>query len=302
MLPIKKYFKYPERLGESILERFFKWLPDKTYIKLLFRFRMGYKLDLNNPQTFCEKLQWLKLYNRRPEYTQMVDKYAVKDYVAKIIGEEYIIPTLGVWDKPEEIEWDKLPDKFVLKTTHGGGSSGVVICKDKASLDKEKAMQKLRKNLMQDNYRKFREWPYKNVPRRIIAEQFIESKDDELNDYKVFNFGGEPRMIEVDYNRFKGHLRNLYTTDWERINATIKYPSDPTREFAKPEVLEELKELCKKVSAGIPHVRSDFYIVDNKIFFGELTFYHGSGFEKTSPENFNKTIGDWLVLPKSKIN
>lgn len=302
MLPIKKYFKYPERLGESILERFFKWLPDKTYIKLLFRFRMGYKLDLNNPQTFCEKLQWLKLYNRRPEYTQMVDKYAVKDYVAKIIGGEYIIPTLGVWDKPEEIEWDKLPDKFVLKTTHGGGSSGVVICKDKASLDKEKAMQKLRKNLMQDNYRKFREWPYKNVPRRIIAEQFIESKDDELNDYKVFNFGGEPRMIEVDYNRFKGHLRNLYTTDWERINATIKYPSDPTREFAKPEVLEELKELCKKVSAGIPHVRSDFYIVDNKIFFGELTFYHGSGFEKTSPENFNKTIGDWLVLPKSKIN
>lgn len=297
MLPIKEYIKHPAIIGSSILGHYFKWLPDKIYIKLMFRFKMGYKLDLRNPKTFSEKLQWLKLYNRKPEYTMMVDKYAVKDYVASIIGEKYIIPTLGVWDKPEDIEWDRLPNQFVLKTTHGGGSSGVVICKNKDAFNKDKAIRRLNKSMKQDIYRELKEWPYKNVKRRIIAEKFISDENNELNDYKIFNFDGEPRMIEVDYDRFKGHLRNLYTTDWERIDAVLKYPSDHEREFSKPEVLEELKELCRKVSVGIPHVRSDFFIVDNRIYFGELTFFHGSGYEKTIPEKFNKTIGDWLVLP-----
>lgn len=301
MLPIKEYIKHPDILGYRLLQQYFTWLPDKLYVMLMFRFKMGYWPNLKNPQTFSEKLQWLKLYNRRPEYTMMVDKYAVKDYVASIIGEEYIIPTLGVWDKPEDIEWDKLPEQFVLKTTHGGGSTGVVICKDKSTFDKKKAISKLNSSMKQDIYRYLKEWPYKNVQRRIIAEKYIVDENNELNDYKVFNFDGEPRMIEVDYNRFQGHLRNLYDTDWERIHATLKYPSDPEREFTKPEVLEELKELCRKLSDGIPHVRSDFFIVDNKIYFGELTFYHGSGYEKTTPEEFNKTLGDWLVLPTEKV-
>lgn len=284
-------------MATALLQRYFFWLPDKLYIKLMFKLKMGYKLNLKNPQTYSEKIQWLKLYNRKPEYTTMVDKYAVKEYVAKIIGEEYIIPTIGVWNNPEKIEWEKLPNQFVLKTTHGGGSSGVVICKDKTTFDKKDAIDKLKLSMKQDIYRTLKEWPYKNVPRRIIAERYIVDKNNELNDYKVFCFDGEPRMIEVDYNRFKGHLRNLYTMDWERIDAVLKYPSDPEREFAKPEVLDELKELCRKVSVGIPHVRSDFFIVDNKIYFGELTFFHGSGYEKTIPEEFNKTIGDWLILP-----
>lgn len=301
MLPFKQYIKHPEIAAESVLEHFFSWLPDKPYLELLFRLRMGYKLNLKNPQTFSEKLQWLKLYCRKPEFTKMVDKHAVKDYVASIIGEEYIIPTLGVWDRPEDIEWEKLPQQFVLKTTHGGGLGGVVICKDKDTFDKEKAVAKLKRSMKQDIYRQLREWPYKNVPRRILAEQYIVDSNNELNDFKIFNFDGEPRMIEVDYDRFKGHLRNLYTTDWERISAVLKYPSDPEREFERPAVLDELKELCRKVSAGIPHVRSDFFIVDDKIYFGELTFFHGSGYEKTTPEEFNRTIGDWLVLPDERI-
>ena len=297
MLPIKEYIKHPEIAGYRILQKYFTWLPDRLYVELMFRFKMGYWPDLKHPQTFSEKLQWLKLYDRKPEYTMMVDKYAVKDYVASIIGEEYIIPTLGVWDKPEDIDWDMLPDQFVLKTTHGGGSSGVVICKDKASFNKEEAVAQLNRSMKQDIYRSLREWPYKKVKRRIIAEQFIIDENGELNDYKVFNFDGVPRMIEVDYDRFKEHHRNLYSPDWGRVNAVLKYPSDPEREFKKPEVLEELKRLCGKVSAGIPHVRSDFFIVNNKIYFGELTFYHGSGFEKTIPEGFDKVIGNWLNLP-----
>ena len=144
----------------AIIQNFFGWLPDKTYLQLLYRFKMGHRLDLNHPKTFTEKIQWLKLYNRRPEYTLMVDKYAVKKYVADIIGEKYIIPTLGVWDKPEDIDWDALPNEFVLKTTHGGGSGGVVICKDKKTFDRNKAILTLRDSMNSDIYRSLREWPY----------------------------------------------------------------------------------------------------------------------------------------------
>lgn len=294
---IVQWVRDPYRFFNGLLLKLSPFLPDKFFLSCMLRVRCGYWPNWKNPQTFNEKLQWLKLYYRRPEYTTMVDKYAVKEYVSNIIGEKYIIPTIGVWDKPEDIEWNILPNQFVLKTTHGGGSEGVVICRDKATFDIKGAIEKLTKSLKQDISSTLREWPYKNVPRRIIAEKYLEGENNELEDYKVFNFDGEPRMIQVDYNRFKGHLRNLYTQDWERIDASIGYPSDPRKEFTKPEVLEELKDLCRKLSAGIPYVRSDFYIVDNKIYFGELTFFHGSGFERTIPEDFNKTIGDWLVLP-----
>lgn len=299
MLPIKKYFKHPERLGESILERFFKWLPDKTYIKLLFRFRMGYKLDLDNPQTFCEKLQWLKLYNCRPEYTQMVDKYAVKDYVAKIIGEEYIIPTLGVWDKPEEIEWDKLPDKFVLKTTHGGGSSGVVICKDKSSLDKEKAMQKLRKNLMQDNYRKFREWPYKNVPRRVIAEHFIDNGNEDLRDYKYFCFNGEPKYCQVISGRETIECSDFFDYEWNhQLFHEPKHLPFSEIELKKPNHLEEMWSLASKLAKDKPFSRIDFYDVGENVYFGEITFFPTTGLGGFVPKEYDKVFGEMITLPK----
>ena len=182
----------------AIIQNFFRWLPDKTYLQLLYRFKMGHRLDLNHPKTFTEKIQWLKLYNRRPEYTLMVDKYAVKKYVADIIGEKYIIPTLGVWDKPEDIDWDALPNEFVLKTTHGGGSGGVVICKDKKTFDRNKAILTLRDSMNSDIYRSLREWPYKDVKKRVLAEKYMAPKDMvnnpiyDLSDYKFFCFNGEP--------------------------------------------------------------------------------------------------------------
>ena len=270
-------------------------LPDELYLRVLFRLMTGKKLNLQSPETFGEKIQWLKLHDHNPDYKIMVDKYAVKEYVADKLGSEYIIPTLGVWDRVEDIDWDSLPNQFVLKCTHDSG--GLVICKDKNKLDKREASKKLNSCLKKSYYKLYREWPYKDVPHRIIAEKYIEDESGELNDYKVFNFGGEPRMIQVDYNRFNGHLRNLYSPKWDRINATMGYPSDPSREFPKPEVLDELLELCKKLSVGIPHVRTDFYIVNNKIYFDEMTFYHSSGFQKITPKEFEKALGDWIILP-----
>ncbi len=267
----------------------------ENVLKHVFKERMGYELNLETPQTFNEKLQWLKLYNHDPLYTTMVDKYAVKQYVAEKIGKEYVIPTLGVWNRFDDIDFNKLPNQFVLKCTHDSG--GLVICKDKSKLNVKKASQIINKSLSRNFYYAGFEWPYKNVKPRIIAEQFMEDETGELKDYKVFNFNGEPRIIEVDYNRFKGHLRNLYNTEWERIDAIIEYPTDPSRNISKPEVLNHLLELSRKLSLGIPFLRTDFYIVDNKVFFGELTFFHGCGFENIQPKSFDKQMGDWIVLP-----
>ena len=285
----------PGRLFVPAWMRIGAVLPDEPYLEVLYRLMTGKKLNLQSPETFGEKIQWLKLYDHNPDYTMMVDKYAVKEYVAEKLGSEYVIPTLGVWDRVEDIDWDSLPNQFVLKCTHDSG--GLVICKDKNKIDKSAALKKLNGCLKKIYYKQYREWPYKDVPHRIIAEKYIEDESGELNDYKVFNFGGEPRMIQVDYNRFNGHLRNLYSPEWVRINATMGYPSDPSREFPKPKVLDELLELCKILSVGIPHVRTDFYIVDNKIYFGEMTFYHSSGFQKITPKEFEKALGDWIILP-----
>lgn len=288
-------------LGLSSLLHVKGLIPDKLYLKLLYRRLFNKKLDLSNPQTFNEKLQWLKLYDRREEYSIMVDKYEVKRYVADIIGQEYIIPTLGVWDKPEDIEWDKLPNQFVLKCTHDSG--GLVICKDKSKLDKEAAIGKLRKSLKRDYYKAGREWPYKNVRRRIIAEKYLEAAPNtgDLPDYKVFNFNGEPKLIQIDFNRFVNHKRNYYSANWERLDFTMNHPSDDNTIFEKPIVLEELKGLCRRLSTGIPFVRSDFYLVDNKLYFGELTFFPEGGTGRFEPEEYNKKLGDWITLPSGKV-
>ena len=283
----------------SLLYRFARLFPDRLFLELLFPLRTGYKLNLKDPRTFNEKLQWLKLYDRNPEYTKMVDKFEAKKYVANIIGEDHIIPTLAVYDRVEDIDFDTLPSRFVLKCTHDSG--GIVICKDKAALDKQAAIEKLRHGLKQNYFYQNREWPYKNVKPRIIAEEYMTDGNDELKDYKVFNFNGVPRLIEVDYNRFKGHLRNLYSTEWEKIDATIKYPSEPGRSFDRPAALGEMLHLAKDLSIGIPHVRTDFYIVDGKVLFGELTFFHGSGMEPISPASFNETMGQWLKLPDNGL-
>lgn len=280
----------------------FKYMDDKTFLKLYYRIFTGNRLDLENPRTFNEKIQWLKLYNQRPEYTIMADKYLAKEYVGKKIGEQYIIPLLGVWDSPDEINFDELPDRFVLKCNHNSGT-GMCICKDKSALDIDKVKKKLKKGLNENFFLHGREWAYKNVPRKIIAEEYMEDESGyELKDYKIFSFDGVPKLIEVDFGRFtKSHKRNLYTTDWKLVNAEIKYRSASDRKIDRPECLNEMLELAGKLSEGIPQMRVDFYVINKKIYFGELTFYHGSGLEDFRPESLGVKLGDYIKLPEVYI-
>ena len=290
-------FREPSRILLFILNRTACLWPDKLFLEIKFRLMMGQKLNLKNPKTFNEKLQWLKLYNRKPEYTTMVDKYAVKDYVASKIGQEYIIPTLGIWNSVDEIEWDKLPNQFVLKTTHGGGGGGVVICKDKTTFDIKAAKQKLQKSLKSDIYLNFREWPYKDVPKRIIAEKYMTDESNDLEDYKIHTFNGVPKFILLCRDRFKGKMiDDFYSTDWDLLDVRRPgHPNSPTPQNPPKELVEMLR-LSEILSKDIPFLRVDFYTSNNKVYFGELTFYPASGMSKFEPEIWDKVFGDWLIF------
>ena len=288
----------------AIIQNFFRWLPDKTYLQLLYRFKMGHRLDLNHPKTFTEKIQWLKLYNRRPEYTLMVDKYAVKKYVADIIGEKYIIPTLGVWNKPEDIDWDELPNEFVLKTTHGGGSGGVVICKDKKTFDRNKAILTLRDSMDSDIYRSLREWPYKDVKRRVLAEKYMVPKDMinnpiyDLSDYKFFCFNGEPKYCQVIRNRHSKESIDFYDMNWRHQEFVGLNPiaSNGINPVPRPLLLDEMICICHKLSENMKFVRIDMYVIDNRIYFGEITFYPASGIGLFNPDKWNTELGNLINL------
>lgn len=302
---IKKFFDYlfnnHSSLGIAMLHRLAFIFPDKLYLELMFRLKMGYPLDLRNPQTFNEKLQWLKLYNRRPEYTQMVDKYAVKEYVAQIIGKEYIIPTTGVWDKFGQIDFSALPERFVLKTTHGGGGGGVAICNDKEHFDTAEAKRKLEKSLSVDIYRSLREWPYKNVKRRIIAEEYMQDGSGELKDYKFFCFNGRVEFFKIDFDRFVDHHANYYDRNGKLLPfGEADLPPVPDKKLEIPHNIQEMIVLAEKLSAGIPFLRVDLYNIDEKIYFGELTFFPASGFGRISPEQYDRIIGKSLELCQPK--
>ena len=269
--------------------------PDKLYLQLMFYCRTGHKLDLKNPLTFNEKLQWLKLYNRNTLYTTLVDKYAVKEYVTKLIGNEHIVPTLGVWNCVEDIDFDELPNQFVLKTTHGSGGD-VIICKDKSKFNKEKAINHLKKSIKKDVYNVLREWPYKNVPKRIIAEKYMEDESGELRDFKVLCFGGVPKMTEYHQGRFKSHTQDFYDENWTLLPI---YQGTPLsgKVMEKPAFFDEMMSLSSMLSKDMPHVRVDWYYVQNQLYFGELTFFDASGFEDFEPEEYNRILGDWIKLP-----
>lgn len=283
---------------KSLIKKAARMLPDEVYISLLYRMRLGKWPNLKNPKSYNEKLQWIKLHDRRPEYSIMVDKYEVKKYIAERIGEEYLIPTLGIWDSFDEIDFNELPDQFVLKCTHDSG--GLVICQDKSKLDIKAARNKIENSLKTNYFWNSREWPYKNVKPRIIAEKYmVDESGVELKDYKLFAFNGKTKYIEVDFDRYLGgHKRNLYTLDWEYMDVRNKHPNAPEVKIEKPECLEELIKLSEKLSEGIPHVRTDFYVINGKIYFGELTFFHGSGMQKFEPESFELQMGEWLILPE----
>jgi hypothetical protein len=284
---------------KSVLKKCSNMLSDKTYIKIAY-FRRFHKFpNLKNPQTFNEKLQWLKLYDRNPIYTTMVDKHDAKKYVADIIGEEHIIPTLGVWERFEDIDFDALPEQFVLKCTHDSG--GLAICRDKSSFDKLSAERKIKKSLKTNYYLGGREWPYKNVKPRILAEKFMsdEKNRNSLMDYKFYCFDGEPKFLYISSgleNHSTAHI-SFVTLDWE----FAPYQRSDYANFEelppKPERFDEMLEYCRKLSAGKSFLRVDLYEINDTVYFSELTFSPCSGHMPFKDKSHDKLIGDMLVLP-----
>lgn len=281
----------------ALLEEFAFLFPDKMYLKLLYRFRLGRRLNLNNPQRFTEKLQWLKLYYHNPLCKDLVDKAKVKKYIADWIGEEHVIPTYGIWDKFDEIDFDKLPDQFVLKTTNGGGGNGIVICDKKKQLDKNKARNILEKSLRQNIFEKLREWPYKEIDRRILAEKYMEDEYGELRDYKFYCFDGVPKCMFVASNRYTNHNFSYFDMDFNRLSITSVGGRPSKHEIQKPICFNEMKIIASRLSKGFPHVRVDLYTCQDKVFFGELTFFDLSGYDNFSSDEWDLKFGSWLRLP-----
>lgn len=285
-----------------LLEKFGGFLDDVLYTRIIYWLKMGKTLNLENPKTFNEKLQWLKLFDHNPLYTNLVDKYSVKDYVASRIGDKYIIPTIAVYNRPEEIDWDILPNQFVLKTTQGGGGDGVIICKDKKSFDRTNAIQRLKIAMITNPYKRLREWPYKNVPRRIIAEEYISESNGELLDYKFFCFNGKVKCMKVDFDRFTNHSANYYNTKGVLLPfEEVAYPSNPNRIIEFPTNFNQMVFFAEKLSEEIPFLRVDFYNLNGSIYFGELTFFPAGGIGKFEPNEWDLKLGEWLHLPIGKI-
>lgn len=294
--------KHPRLFLYKLYGLFLEWFAplfsDKLFLKMKWRHIMGYPLNLEEPKTFNEKLQWLKLYNHKPEYTLMVDKAEAKKYVANIIGERYIIPTIAVYTKLEDIDFNLLPRQFVIKCTHDSG--GVVICKDKDVFDMKAAIKKLRKGLRTNFYSQNREWPYKNLRPRIIVEKYmVEDGNASLNDYKLMCFNGVVKLIELHKGRFtNNYTQDFYDRDWNKTPITQGVHTNVSTDLEpRPVLLDEMIELSERLSKGIPHVRVDWYIVNNHLYFGELTFFDGSGFEAWDRYEDDLLLGSWITLP-----
>lgn len=299
-----KYFTNPRyRFFINANYGFYRKMDSDAYLKRAFQIRMGKSLNLKNPTTYNEKLQWLKLYDHNIEYASMVDKYAVKQYVSDKIGNKYVIPTLGVWDNFDDIDFNTLPDRFVLKCTHDSG--GLVICKDKSTFNKNKAKKKINSSLNRNYYLTGREWPYKNVSPRIIAEVYMEDeKTAELRDYKFFCFNGEVKAMFIATERQKTGEEvkfDFFDANFNHLPIRQGHPNAKVPP-KKPECFEEMKELAAKLSLGIPHVRVDFYEVNEQVFFGEMTFFHFSGMMPFEPEEWDYRFGEWITLPKKTNN
>lgn len=295
MVNLKKIFLKIGSLGG------FKFLNDTQYLKLMYLVTFKKKLNLSNPVTFNEKIQWLKLNDRNKKYIELVDKYKVKEYVSKTIGEEYIIPTLGIWNDFDDINFDKLPNNFVLKCTHDSG--GLIICSDKKNFDKKKARKKINKCLKRNYFLSGREWPYKNVKPRIIAEKYMEDKRfNELRDYKFFCFNGSAKFMFVASNRQNENCEtcfDFFDMNYNHIKVLNGHPN--AKEIPeKPKNFNQMIKLAEKLSSNFPQVRVDFYEVNGKIFFGEMTFYHWSGFVPFYPNKYDKEFGDLINIENIK--
>ncbi len=306
MLHFSEYYNKPSLILLSLLNKTCRLWPDRLFLRFKFYLTIGKRLDLNNPQTFSEKLQWLKLNNRKPIYTTMVDKYEAKKYVAGIIGEEHIINTIAVYERAEDINFDALPNQFVLKCTHDSG--GIVICRDKSKLDRREAVKKLRRGLKQNFYWRTREWPYKNVKPRIIAEEYIEPSPNvsDLPDYKWYCFNGEPQFCQVIQNRTTKETIDFFDTEWNHqefvgLNPTAGPAAGtaavvPKRPFNLDTQIKIARELSNKMSFS----RIDLYEAGGNTFFGEITLFPLSGFGSFYPDKYNTILGQMITLPGEK--
>lgn len=287
------------------------WIPDRVYLKILFWLETNEKLDLDNPITYNQKLQWLKLYNQHPIFTTMVDKLKVKKMVAEIIGDEYVIPVYGSWSSTKEIDWASLPNQFVIKTNHDGGNFGVIICKDKSKLDYNKAIRELNQSLRRSSFLLSREWPYKNIERRIFAEQYLEDKTaGELLDYKFFCFNGKPEYLYVASNRQNKNDKvrfDYFDMDFQHLDLNQSSHQNALVPIEKPSCFEEMKVLAEKLASikvdgrNIPHVRVDLYQVNGKVYFGEYTFFHLGGLARFYPNKYDEIFGELIKLPEKHI-
>ncbi len=290
-----------EKILNKKIKQFLKnRIPDKLYLEIVFKINLNKRLDLKNPKTFNEKLQWLKLYNRNPEYTKMVDKYAVKEYVRDVIGSSYVIPTYGIWERYEDIDFKNLPERFVLKCTHDSG--GLVLCKDKSQLDYEEIKRTIVSSLKTNYFVYGREWPYKNVKPRIIAEEYVvDAKNEILPVYKFMCFNGEPKIIQTIQNdKQENESIDYFDTDWNLLQIRQGFPNSEYP-YEKPKRLDEMIEIARTFSKGHPFLRVDLYVANDEIKFSEFTFYSDGGFMPFDPPSWDKKLGSWIDLPNEKI-
>lgn len=299
----KRWAKNPWRIGISFARRgWLNRLPDKAYLSIMYRATFAEKIDWEHPKTFSEKLQWLKLNDRKAIYSQMVDKYESKQFVAQRIGKEFVIPVVGgPWNHPDEIDYDSLPDQFVLKTTHDCG--GVVICKDKRNFDRESAEKILQSHLERNYYLHCREWPYKNVHPRIFAEAYL-CKDNGvpgIQDYKFFTFNGEPRLMYIasgrDYAQKDGQVvyADFFDMNFQHVDLQIDHDNAPECP-PKPHNFEQMVKFAGILAQGTKHLRVDFYEVNGRLYSGELTFFHCGGLHTFRTKQWDPTMGDWISL------
>ena len=284
----------------KLFRKLSRLIPDRIYLQLVYFRHFKKFIDFDNPKTFNEKIQWLKLNYRKEEYTNLVDKYRVKQYITKLIGEEYVIPTLGVWKNVDDIDFKSLPEKFVLKCNNDSG--GIVICKNKKDFDEVKAKSFLKERLKNNGYWYGREWPYKNVKPCIIAEKYMEdSISKDLKDYKFFCFNGSMEFFDIDIDRFIEHRSNYYDRNGNFLPFGKTYcPPDYTKKIEMPKNLDKMIELAETISHNTVLSRIDFYEIDGQVYFGEITFYPGSGFSPFTDEKWDYKLGDMIDLPNIK--
>ena len=279
-------------LGQNGLLRF---VPDKQYLKMAFKSEMGYPLNLKHPVTYNEKMQWLKIYDRKPEYIMYADKYLVREYIAKTIGEKYLIPLIGVYKSSSEIPWDKLPKQFVLKCNHASGTN--IICTDKSEMDYSKVSEQLDRWLKYNAFWRGREWCYKDIKPCIICEEFIGAQDGQTpDDYKFMCFNGEPRLIQVHHDRYGDHTLDFMNTNWQKTGI-VQGPRNSDKEIPKPETYGEMYEIAKLLSKDMYYARVDLYSMNHSVKFGEITMYPTSGFSPFEKMETDYLLGSWIALP-----